>query len=210
MDTEKAKESYHALLARQLIAEFEQRNIEGFYCQTKEAALAKVLELIPKDSTVSWGGSVTLREIGLKAALKNGGYNFIDPAEPQGGKEKEQAARQALAADYFLMSANAIAVTGELVNVDGIGNRVAALCFGPKNVIIVAGVNKVEPTLDAAVLRATGYAAKMVMSAYRQDYPSFAELAEAAAGGRSQLVITQKSMFKGRIKVIVVGESLGF
>lgn len=209
MSTSKPKESYNALLAQKLIEEFEKRNIEGFYCKSKEEALKKVLEMIPKDSLVSWGGSLTLYEIGLKDALKNEGYNFIDPAEPQGSKEKEKAARQALLADYFLMSSNAIAATGELVNIDGIGNRVAALCFGPKNVIIVAGLNKVEPNLDAAVLRVKDYSAKMTMMLYKQDYSSYEELSEAAEGGCSQLVITNKSMFKGRIKVILVGENLG-
>lgn len=210
IDTIKPKECYNALVAQKLIEEFEKRNIVGFYFKTKEEALKKVLEMIPKDSMVSWGGSVTLHEIGLKVALKNGGYNFLDPAEPSGGKEKEKAARQALSADYFLMSANAIAVTGEMVNIDGIGNRVAALCFGPKNVIIVAGLNKVEPNLDAAILRVKDYAAKMAALAYKQDYSSYEELSKAAEDGCSQLVITQKSMFKGRITVILVGESLGF
>jgi len=107
------------------------------------------------------------------------------------------------------MSSNSIAITGELVNIDGIGNRVAALCFGPKTVIIVAGLNKVAPNLDAAILRAKDYAAKMVASAYKQDYSSYEELSKAAEDGCSQLVITHKSMFKGRIKVILVGESLG-
>ena len=96
------------------------------------------------------GGSATLKEIGLPAALKNGGYNFLDPNEPQGSKAKDQVAHQALGADYYLMSSNAIAATGELVNIDGYGNRVAALIFGPKNVIVIAGMNKVAPDLDAA------------------------------------------------------------
>lgn len=209
MDTIKPKECYNALLAQKLIEEFEKRNIEGYFCESKEEALKKVLEMIPKDSLISWGGSLTLHEIGLKDALRNEGYNFLDPAEPKEVKEKEQAARQALTTDYFLMSSNAIAATGELVNIDGIGNRVAALCFGPKNVIIVAGLNKVEPNLDAAILRVKNYAAKMVVLRYKQDYSSYEELAQAAEGGCSQLVITSKSMFKGRIKVILVGESLG-
>lgn len=209
MDTIKPKECYNALLAQKLIEEFQKRNIEGFFCKSKEEALKKVLEMIPKDNLISWGGSLTLHEIGLKDALKNGVYNFLDPAEPQGGKEKENAARQALSADYFLMSSNAISATGELVNIDGIGNRVAALCFGPRNVIIVAGLNKVEPNLEAAILRVKNYAAKMAVLLYKQDYSSYDELSKAAEGGCSQLVITSKSMFKGRIKVILVGESLG-
>lgn len=210
MDSIKPKECYNALVVQKLIEEFKKRNIVGFYCKTKEEALTRVLEMIPKDSLVSWGGSETLHEVGLKAALKSGGYNYLDPAEPSGAVEKEKAARQALTADYFLMGANAIALTGEIVNADGIGNRVAALCFGPKNVIIVAGLNKVEPDLHAAIRRVKNYAAKMAVLAYKQDYSSYEELSQAAEAGCSQLVITQKSMFPGRITVILVGENLGY
>ena len=108
------------------------------------------------------------------------------------------------------MSSNAIAATGELVNADGYGNRVAALIFGPKNVIVIAGINKVEPSLDAAILRTKNYTASMIMLKFKQDYSSFDELSEAAEMAGSHLVITSKSAVKGRIKVILVGESLGF
>jgi L-lactate utilization protein LutB len=142
-------------LAQKLIEEFKKKNMEGIYCASKEDALKKVLEIIPKDSLVSCGSSVTLDEIGLRVALKNEGYNFLDPkdAQAQGVSAMEKIAHQALRADYFLMSSNAISATGEMVNADGIGNRVAPLIFGPKNVIVIAGINKVEPNLDAAILR---------------------------------------------------------
>ena len=100
MDATNSNELYNSLLSQKLIEEFKKRNIKGFYCKTKEEALQKILKIIPKDSLISWGGSLTLQEIGLKAALKNEGYNYLDPAEPQDGKEKEQAARQALSADF--------------------------------------------------------------------------------------------------------------
>lgn len=170
MNTIKAKECYKALLAKKLIEEFKKRNMEGFYCETKEDTLKLVLEMIPKDSFVSCGSSVTLDEIGLRLALKNEGYNFLDPRDAQGVAAMEKAAHQALCADYFLMSSNAIAATGELVNADGIGNRVAPLIYGPKNVIVIAGLNKVEPNLDAAILRVKNYAAQMICLAFKQDY----------------------------------------
>lgn len=204
------KECYNALFAQKLIKEFEKRNMEGFYCETKEEALKKVLEMIPKDSFVSCGSSATLDEIGLRTALKNEDYNFLDPKDAQGAKAMEKAAHQALTADYFLMSSNAISADGELVNIDGIGNRVAALIFGPKNVIVIAGLNKVEPNLEAAILRVKNYAAPLTCLIFKQDYSSFDELSKATEWGYSQLVITNKSMAKGRIKVIIVGESLGF
>ena len=205
-----SKECYNALLAQKLMVEFKKRNMEGFYCETKEDALKKVLEMIPKDSIVSCGGSATLHEIGLHDALKNGEYNFLNPDDAQGGKAKDIVAHQALSADYYLMSSNAISTTGELVNIDGYGNRVASLIFGPKNVIVIAGLNKVTPNLDAAVLRAKTYAAQKTMLIFKQDYSSFDELTKAAESACSHLVITSMSTNKDRIKVILVGESLGF
>lgn len=212
MDIIKAKECYQELLSQKLIMEFKARNLEGFYCKTKEEALNKVLEMIPEDSSVSCGGSVTLDEIGLRLALKNGKYNFVDPKDAQklGANAMEKAAHKGLSADYFLMSTNAISVTGELVNADGIGNRVAPLIFGPKNVIVIAGLNKVEPNLDSAIQRVKNYAAQMISLSYNQDYSNFDELSNAAKNSCSQLVITSNSVFKGRIKVILVGECLGY
>ncbi|MGE5404431.1 MAG: lactate utilization protein [Candidatus Saccharibacteria bacterium] len=204
------KECYNSLLAQKLIEEFSKRNFEGIYCETKEDALQKVLEMIPKDKLVSCGGSATLHEIGVLTALKDRGYNFLDPNDAEGGTAKEQAAHLALGADYFLMGCNAIAATGELVNADGIGNRTAALIFGPKNVIVIAGLNKVTPNLDAAVLRVKTYASQMVMLKFKQDYTSFDELSQAAEGAWSHLVVTGRSTYKGRIKVLLVGESLGY
>lgn len=107
------------------------------------------------------------------------------------------------------MSTNAISATGELVNIDGYGNRVASLIFGPKNVIVIAGLNKVAPNLDAAILRAKNYSAPLTMMIFMHDYASFDEVSKAAEGGCSQLVITSRSTTK-RINVILVGECLGF
>ena len=205
-----AKQSYNALLSQKLITEFEKRNFEGYYCETKEDALAKALELIPKEALVSCGGSATLEEIGLADALKNENYHFLDPKAVKTAKEMDDIAHQALNADYFLMSTNAITQVGELVNADGYGNRVSALIFGPKNVIIIAGLNKVEPELDTAILRVKKTAAPMIMLKFNQDYSSLDELDKIAGAAIGQFVITSMSTVKGRIKVILVGESLGF
>jgi L-lactate utilization protein LutB len=204
------KQSYNALLAQKVIKEFEHRNIQGFYFETSEEAMKKVFEMIPKESVVSWGGSATLKEIGLLDSLKNGGYNILDPNASQSVAEKDKIAHQALNADYYLMSSNAISATGELVNIDGYGNRVASLIFGPKNVIVIAGINKVEPNIDAAILRAKKYAAPLTILRFKQDYSSFDELSKVAEGACSQLVITGFSMSKGRITVMLIGECLGY
>jgi LUD domain len=205
-------QSYNALLAQKVINEFKSRNIEGFYFETKEEALKKVLEIVPENSTVSWGGSVTLHEIGLLDALKNGRYNVLDASDrSKGGAEIDRIAHQALNSDYYFLSANAISATGELVNIDGIGNRIAALIYGPKNVIVIAGINKVEQNLEMAINRAKTRVASLVVLSYtKNELSSFEEIINKAQGTGSQLVITMMSVIKDRIKVILVGESLGY
>ena len=201
---------YNALLAEKLIREFEKRNFEGFYCKTKDAAVSKILDILPENATVSCGGSVSLEEIGLTKVLTDGSYTFLNPNGAGNALDKDVIAHKALASDYYFMSSNAVCESGELVNVDGYGNRVSALIFGPKNVIIVVGLNKVEGSLEAAVNRAKTYAARKILLKFKQDYSSFEELCEAAEAACSQLVITEKSAVKGRIKIILVGENLGF
>jgi len=204
-------QTYNSLLAEKVIKELKNRNIQGFYFSTREEAVSKVLEIIPKNSVVSWGGSATLHETGLIDALKKGDYAIIDPRAGKNAAEMDKLARQALNCDYFLMSANAIAASGELVNMDGIGNRVAAQAYGPRHVIVVAGINKVEQNLDAAVLRAKTVAAPLCVLPYSKDgFSTFEELLDKARDAASHLVITSRSAFKERITVILVGETLGF
>jgi LUD domain len=205
-------QEYNALLAQKVIKEFNNRNILGFYVATKEEALKKALEITPKGSVVSWGGSATLNEIGLPDSLKRGGYTVVDASDrSKGAVEMAKIAHQALNCDYYFLSANAIAASGELVNIDGIGNRVAALAFGPRNVIVIAGINKVEQNLDSAILRAKTRAAGLVTLHYsKNDVSTFEDLLHKAQSAGSQLVITTMSTFKNRITVILVGECLGF
>lgn len=205
------KQIYNALLAGKVIKELKKRNIQGFYYETKEKAVEKVLEIIPKNSVISWGGSATLTEIGLIDLLKNGGYNVLDARAGKDAAEMDKIAHQALNVDYYIMSANAISASGELVNADGIGNRTAALIYGPKNVIVIVGINKVEQNLDAAVLRVKAESAPLTVLVYnRSEIASFEELLDKAEIACGQLVITNRSTFKDRIKVILIGESLGF
>ena len=203
-------ELYNSLLARKLIADFEKRGFEGHYCVSKKDAIKKILEIIPDNALISFGGSATLNDIGIREAVNNEKYRVLDPNAVSGAAEMDKIARQALSADYFLMSSNAITEQGELVNADGYGNRVAALIFGPKNVIVVAGMNKLAPDLEAAITRVKKYAARMILLKFKKDYTDFETLDSAAKGAVNQLVITSGSTVKGRIKVILVGESLGF
>ncbi|MDR2514194.1 MAG: lactate utilization protein [Christensenellaceae bacterium] len=199
---------YNRLLAEKTIENMAARNLQGFYCQTRGEALQKALELAPEGESVSFGGSEAVRELGLRAALR--GRRLLDPDEGVGGAEKEKIARQAMAADCYFMGANAIALSGELVNIDGYGNRVSALIFGPSRVVVIAGVNKIEQSLESAVFRAKTVAAQKTLLLFKKDYASFDELRLAADGARGQTVITERAALPGRIFVILVGEALGF
>jgi L-lactate utilization protein LutB len=210
MDIQKPRDCYTTLLVEKMMSELASRNFDACYCETSAAAVKQVLEWIPTGSIVSCGGSATLRELNLREVIKKEGYAFLDPDEAQGGAAKADVARQALLADVYLMSANAISVTGEIVNLDGIGNRVAALGFGPKMVIIIAGLNKVTPTLEGAIERAKTIAAPQTLLLFKQDYPSYDALREAAENAYSHMVVTGMSIIKGRIKVLLVRENLGF
>ncbi len=201
---------YSKLLATHLVEAFSKRNLEASYCETKEEALSAALALIPPGAVVSHGGSQTLREIGLLDSLPNLDCRYLDPLHAASGQEREQVAHDALASDVYFLSANAITQAGELVNVDGIGNRVAALAFGPKKVVVIAGMNKVVPTLDMALERAKHQAAQMICLYFSKEDLSFEQADRAAEAAIQHLSITSGSVIKGRVHVLLVGESLGF
>lgn len=196
-----------------LIKNLGSRHFEAYYCSTKEEALEKALSLIPQGSSIAWGGSVTCQQIGLLDAVRNGNYRTIDREQAKTAEEREETMRQGLLADVFLSSANAISMDGQLVNIDGNGNRVAAIVYGPKQVIIVAGMNKVEDTLDAAMVRARTVAAPMNMQRFGLPTPCNATGICADCKSErcicNQILITRHSR-GNRIKIILVGEDLGF
>lgn len=210
MDIESPRVLFKRLLAQKLAEELSKRNIELIYCETKAEVMKTVGQLVPKGSKISCGGSASLREVGIRAVLKTAEYTFLDPDDAQGGAAKEQTARDALTADVYLVSANAIAMSGEIVHLDGIGNRAAALTFGPKKVIIIAGFNKIAPSLDAAIERAKFWAAPQTLLLFKKDYASYDELRLAAESAYSQMLITRMSIYKDRVKLILCGEDLGF
>ena len=127
------------------------RHFEAHYVSTAQEALDLALTLIPKDRTVSWGGTVTAAQIGLMDRLHQGDYQLIDRDTGKTPAEKQELMRQALTCGTFIMSSNAISADGQLVNLDGNANRVAALCFGPESVLVIAGMNKVMGDLDSAI-----------------------------------------------------------
>ena len=189
------------------------RYFEAYYCSDREEGLKKVLELIPGEHTVSWGGTMTVDELGLKQRLAQEGYTLLDRDTAKTPEEKQAIMRQALTCGTFLMSSNAISKDGQLVNIDGMGNRVAAMCFGPRQVVVIAGMNKVLGTLDDAVARARNVAAPANAQRFGLSTPCglTGQCGDCTSPDCicSKMVITRFCMPAGRIKVILVGEDLG-
>lgn len=190
------------------------RNFEAYYCSDRAAAVEKVLELIPQNHVVSWGGVTTVDELSIKDALRQRGQAVIDRDTAKDAGERQEMLKKALTCDSFLMSSNAISADGQLVNIDGTGNRVAALCFGPSQVVVVAGMNKVAGDLDGAMRRAREVAAPINAQRFQLKTPcSVNGLCADCKGPDSicaQIVITRMCKPAGRIKVVLVGEDLGF
>ena len=195
-----------------LVKNLKSRHFDAWYCSTKEEALEKALSLIPAGSSVGWGGTVTCQQIGLLDAVRAGEYRTIDRDACATMEERETVMRQALLADTFLTSANGISMDGQMVNIDGNGNRVAAIVYGPKQVIVVAGMNKVEDTLDAAINRARTVAAPM--NQQRFGLPNPCGATGTCGDCKSETCICNQILITrhcrdARIKFILVGEELG-
>ena len=196
-----------------LVKNLESRHFEACYCETKEKALEKALELIPKGATVGWGGAMSAQQIGLMDALNAGDYRAIDRDKCPTPEEKLQAAKDSLFADVFLTGANALSLDGQMVNIDGTGNRVAAIVYGPGTVLVIAGMNKVEDTLEAAITRARTVAAPMNKQRFANVTPC--DVTGSCADCKSegcicnQILVTRHCRPAGRIKFILVGEELG-
>ena len=199
------------LLAQKVIRGLQSRNMSGYYAATKEEALKQALALIPEGSTVTMGGAMSAIEIGLVDALKQGNYCFIDRDEAE---DRRKAMLEAYDADVFLASANAITEDGVMVNIDGNANRVSALAYGPKKVVMIVGMNKVCDDIDGAMKRARNVAAPI--NAQRFGLSTPCAKTGACMNCKSpdticcQFLITRFSRHEGRIHVILVNDVLGF
>ena len=201
-------------LGPQAVKALQKRGFDAYYYTNSEQAIRQAMALVPMQDLLSWGGSATLDESGIKAALIERGNSVIDRDKAKTPDEKAAFTRQALLCDTFLMSANAISADGQLVNIDGTGNRVAALCYGPKHILVVAGINKVAPTLDSALLRARHTAAPLNSMRFPSDYRPCYKTGQCADCTHpdticAQIVVTRVCKPAGRIKVILIGEELG-
>jgi len=201
-------------LAERMIKNLKRRHMEAFYCETAEEAVKKVSELIPDGSSVTWGGSMTIRDMGIPQALRERGtLEVLDRDLVVSNEEKLQMYVRAFTADVYLSSANAISEDGVIVNIDGNGNRVAAITWGPKKVIFVIGLNKVAQTVEAALARARSTASPI--NAARFDIQTPCQQDGVCHNCNSPESICNYVHFlrnspKGKHAVVLVGEDYGY
>jgi len=193
----------------------ESRFFEAWYFSETGEAVEKVFSLIPKTDVISWGGSMTTVGLNLQGLAVEKGYKVIDRDKATSPEERTELMRKALLCDTYLTGTNAISEDGQLVNIDGFGNRVAAMIYGPKQVIVVAGMNKVAKTVMDAANRARTIAAP----ANTQRFPNIKTPCNETGACADCLspesvctfiVRTRICRPKGRIKVILIGKDLGF
>ena len=208
------KEAF-ARKAKIIIANLQKRNMEGYYCESSKELLETLLPMIEEDASIAWGGSESLKECGLMDALKGSSkYNLIDRSVAKTPEQDREVYLQSAGSDYYLMSTNAITMEGELINIDGNGNRVACLIHGPKYVFLVVGMNKVVTDIGEGLSRTQNIASPPNTIRLNKKTPC----AETGVCGGclspdcicSQIVITRRSRHEGRIKVFLVAENLGF
>ncbi|MBD8931618.1 MAG: lactate utilization protein [Ruminococcus sp.] len=211
MDVRKMR---NEVLANRVVKNLESRNMEAYFVKTKEEALKKALELIPEGSSISWGGTASAKEIGLLDAVHERNYEVYDREEAQTPELKNEIAHKALDCDFFIGSTNALAENGVMVNIDGNANRVAAFAFGPKNVLLIVGMNKVVKSEEDAMSRARNEAAPINAQRFGLDTPcsknGMCYDCKSPDCICCQILITRYSRAAKRIKVILVDENLGF
>ena len=209
-----ATNKYYSKRGQILVKNLQARHFDAYYCETKEDALKKALELIPEGASIGWGGALSAEQIGLMEALHAGNFKAIDRSLAKDQEERDRMMREMLFADVFLTGANGLSLDGQMVNIDGTGNRVAATIYGPKSVIVVAGMNKVEDDLESAIRRARTVAAPMNNQRFSNDNPCSVTGTCGNCKNETcicnQIVITRHCRPAGRIKFILVGEALGF
>ena len=209
-----SKELYYEKRGRILVDNLRRRHFDAYYCADRKSALEKALELIPEGASVGWGGTVSAVEIGLLDAVRTGNYVAIDRENAKSQDEKDQFSMRCLGADYFITSANGMSLDGQMVNIDGTGNRVAAIIYGPKKVLVVIGMNKVCDSIEDAVRRARTVASPMNKQRFPNETPC--EITGTCGDCKNEgcicnhIVITRHCRPTGRICFLVVGEDLGY
>ncbi|TCK97813.1 YkgG family uncharacterized protein [Natranaerovirga hydrolytica] len=208
------KNMYYEQVSKTLIKNFNKRNINAYYCSTKEAAYEKALSFVNEGDLISYGGSMSLNEIGLIKEIEKPIYNTLKKNHAKTQAEKDKIFKSAFDADVYFMSSNAITLDGELINIDGNGNRIAALIYGPKKVVLVVGMNKLVSTVDDGIRRVRNISSPPNTIRLNINTP-------CSKTGKCEncltpeciccnTVITRFSRKKERIHVILVGTELGY
>ncbi|HVP36627.1 MAG TPA: lactate utilization protein [Terriglobales bacterium] len=209
---------YYEKLSAKVLQSLKRNNIEAYYCRTGDEAREKIQGLIPEGSSVGLAGSVTLKEVGILDGLMKGKYKLYNQYVSNLSQEESlRIRREGVDADYFLSGTNAVTLNGELINISGMGNKIAGLTYG-KKVVIVCGVNKIVKDVQEGIDRTRNLSAPM--NAKRLDFktpcretgfcdydlcrgPEFERMC-------NQLLVIEGEREKGRITVILIGEELGF
>jgi hypothetical protein len=205
---------YISARCRTAIEALKRREMDARYFPSREEAARAVLEVIPPDAAVGCGGSWTVRQAGLLQALRERGNRVYAHEAEMSFEEAMQVRRQALTCPYYLTGSNAVTMRGELVNVDGAGNRVAGMSFGPGTVIVLAGYNKLVADLDGAMERIREVAAPINAARYHLDTPCVEkgrcrDCSRPSRICRITTVINWRPLFTD-YKVFLIGETLGF
>jgi hypothetical protein len=203
-------------VATQIIKNLEKRRMEGSYAPTAARAKEEVIAMIPQGATVFRCGSMTAVGMGLLKDIANlPEVKLIDPYLPELKPEEGlELRRQGLTADVMLASSNAITLDGKLVNLDGMGNRVAAMAFGPKKVILLVGMNKVAPDLDSAMARVKHRSAPInnIRYGFKNPCVETGLCSDCKTPQRlcNMWSIIEGHMIQNRIHVKLIGENLGY
>ena len=209
-----SKKIFYRNQAETIIAKMKLRKMDAYYCEDIAEAKSKLVELLgDKSKNIGYGGSMTIDDNGFKDSISAAGHNIIIRENYTTPEELKECKSMLINADAFLMSSNAITLDGELINIDGRGNRVSFLIYGPDEVYVIAGMNKIVTDVESGIDRVRNMASPPNTVRLNRDTP-------CAKTGRcgdcltnsicSQIVVTRTSMIPGRIKVILIGEELGY
>ncbi|MCX8188227.1 MAG: lactate utilization protein [Nitrososphaeria archaeon] len=201
---------FNSQLASKTVEALKRNGFNAYYFKSRSEAIDTVLGLIPENAVIGIGGSITIRELGLPELLSKKGYQVILHDSPGTFENR----RRTLLADVFLSSVNALTLDGKLVCLDGVGNRVAALAFGPKKTIVVAGINKLVRSLDEALWRVRNVTAPMNVKRLNRKAPCNLNGLCVDCDSKERLcrilLILEKAPALSDFNVIIVGENLGF
>lgn len=204
--------------ASTIIKNLERRNMEGCFFEDSASCVKAILEQLPENSSIAWGGSETLRETGMLTALQNaaqeGTYQLIDRSTAKTPEDQRLLYGKAVLSDYFFMSTNAITLDGQLINIDGNSNRVGCLVHGPRHVMILVGMNKIVSDVESGVKRVQNIASPANAKRLNKNTPcGIAGVCGDCLSPEcmcNQIVITRRSGHTGRIKIFFIAEELGY